>query len=125
MSVTVTVKVTCWPGTAAAALAVVTMVSAGVRTGMVVLQGGPVLPVGQLLPGASEVLMSVRTWSPVSGLFTVTEPARMTVPPTGMSPVHTAPVVPMVMVPEVAVWSPLLTASSIRPLASMFMVMPW
>ena len=32
-------------------------------------------------------------------------------PPTGMSPVHTAPVVPTDRVPEEAVWSPLLVTS--------------
>ena len=106
------------PGTAAVVFAVLVMVRAGVSTSMVVPQRGSVLPAGQLLPGASEVLISVRTWSPVSGLFTVTEPARVTVPPTGTSPVQTAPVVPREKLPEVAVWSPLPTASSIRPLPS-------
>ena len=34
----------------------------------------------------------------------------VTVPPTGMSPVQTAPVAPTDKVPELAVWSPLLVA---------------
>ena len=41
----------------------------------------------------------------------MTEPVRVMVAPTGMSPVHTAPVVPTDKVPEEAVWSPLPVAS--------------
>ena len=58
------------------------------------------------------------------GLFTVIEPARVTMPPTGMSPVDTAPVAPTDKVPEDAVWSPLPTASLASPVPSMLMLIP-
>ena len=112
MSVTVTVKVTCWPGTAAAALAVVTMVSAGVSTVTLTEQRGSVLPDGQLLPAAVVDNVLAMTLLPVSGLLTVTVPVTVTVPPTGMLPVQEIPVEVSVSVPDVAVWSPFGVASS-------------
>ena len=51
-------------------------------------------------------------------MLTCTVEVIVTVPPTGMSPVHTAPVAPSVSVPEVAVTSPTAVASSAIPLAS-------
>ena len=42
-------------------------------------------------------------WLPVSGLLTVIVPVIVTVRPTGMSPVHTAPVPPSDRMPELAV----------------------
>ncbi len=39
----------------------------------VAVQAGSVLPAGQLLPVAAVVTVLVRSLSPVSGLFTVTE----------------------------------------------------
>ena len=74
MSVTVTVKPTCCPGTAAPAFAVVTMVSAGISTATLTEQRGSVLPDGQLLPGAAVVTVPASTLFPVSGLFTVMVP---------------------------------------------------
>ena len=54
------------------------------------------------------------TLFPVSGLSTVTVPVTVTFPSTGMSPVQVTPVPVTVSVPEVAIWSPLATASSKR-----------
>ena len=48
----------------------------------------------------------------VQGLLTVTVPVTVTVPPTGMSPVHKTPVVPIVSVPEVAVSFAVVAVSS-------------
>ena len=85
------------------------MVSPGVTTVVVAVHAGSVLPAGQLLPAAVVAPVSVMTWLPAGyGLATVIDPVIVTVPPTGTSPVHTAPVVPIVMVPELADWSPLL-----------------
>ena len=56
--------------------------------------------------------MLASTLFPVSGLFTVTVPVIVTVPPTGMLPVQEIPVAVSVSVPEVAVWSPFGVASS-------------
>ena len=112
------------PGTVAAALAVLTMVRAGVRTGTEVVQAGSAPPEGQLFPGAAELRVAVRTWLPVSGSSTVTVPVTVTVPPMGMSPVQVTPVAVTVRVPEVAVWSPLGTASSNTSVASVAMVIP-
>ena len=75
------------------------------------LQRGSVLPVGQLLPGAVEMTVAISRWALVSGLLTVNDPVRVTVPPTGMSPVQTAPVALTDKVPEVAVSSPSLVPS--------------
>src|ERR1700722_5545471 len=101
-----------WPGTAELTLAVLTMVRPGVRTGTLEVQGAAA---GQLLPGAAELVTWVMRWLPVSGLLTVIVPVIVTVPPAGMSPVHTAPVVPIDRMPELVVWSPLPTASSAMP----------
>ena len=60
------------PGTAAAVLAVLVMVRAGIRSVTVAVQAGLGLPGGQVLPGSVEVTVLVRRLSPVSGLFTVT-----------------------------------------------------
>ena len=48
----------------------------------------------------------------------------VTVWPTGMSPVHTAPVAPTVRVPELAVSSPLPVASSEIPVESVLTLIP-
>ena len=49
---------------------------------------------------------------PGSGLCTVNVPVTMTVPPTGMFPVHASPGLAQRRRPEVAIWSPIGTASS-------------
>ena len=54
----------------------------------------------------------------------MTDDVTVTVPLTGMSPAHTAPVVPADRVPEVAVASPLPVASSAMPVASVATVIP-
>ena len=72
-------------------------------------------PAGQLFPGAADTAVAVRMWLPVSGLFTVAVEVMVTVAPTGMSPVHTAPVAPTDSVPEDACSSPLPEASSEIP----------
>ena len=92
--------------------AVFTMVSAGIRTVTVAEQRGSVPPDGQLLPAAAVVSVLVINLFPASGLFTVTVPVTVTVPPTGMFPVQEIPVAVSVSVPEVAVWSPFGVASS-------------
>ena len=60
----------------------------------------------------------------MSGLFTVTVPVTVTVPPTGMLPVQEIPVPVSVSVPEVAVWSPSGLASSSTPVTSGATVIP-
>src|SRR5580704_4209772 len=107
-----------WPGTAAEVLAVLTMVRAGVRTLVTALQRGSVLPEGQLLPGAVVLMTEDRILFPVSGLLMVT------VPPTGMLPVQVAAVPATVSVPDDAVWSPLLVASSKTPVRLVETVIP-
>ena len=52
--------------------AVLVMVRAGIRSVTVVVHAGLVVPVGQVLPGSSEVTMLMSCLSPVSGLLTVT-----------------------------------------------------
>ena len=66
-------------------------------------QRGSVLPDGQLLPAAVVDKVLAMILLPVSGLFTVTVPVTVTVPPTGMLPVQEIPVEVSVSVPEVAV----------------------
>ena len=112
------------PGTVAVVLAVLTMVSAGVSTGTLVEQRLSVPPAGQLLPSAAVFSVAVSNWLPGSGFLTVTVPVTVTVPPTGISPVHDAPALPTVIVPDVAVWSPLGTASSNTSEAFVPTVMP-
>ena len=68
-----TVYVTVCPGTAVAVLAVLTIVSAGVRTATVTWQGELVVPGGQVDPTADEATVLTRSLPPVSGLLTVTE----------------------------------------------------
>ena len=82
---------------------VLLMLSAGVSTGMLTEQAAAGAEVGQLLPGAAVVTVLASTWLPVSGLFTVTVPVIVTVPPTGMLPVQMTAVPVMVIVPELAV----------------------
>src|SRR5580693_506137 len=113
-----------WPGTAAEVLAVLTMVRAGVRTLVTALQRGSVLPEGQLLPGAVVLMTEDRILFPVSGLLMVTVPVMVTVPPTGMLPVQVAAVPATVSVPDDAVWSPLLVASSKTPVRLVETVIP-
>ena len=83
--------------------AVFTMVSAGISTVTLTEQRGSVLPDGQLLPAAAVDKVLAMVLLPVSGLFTVTVPVTVTVPPTGMLPVQEIPVEVSVSVPEVAV----------------------
>ena len=68
-----TVYVTVCPGTAVAALAVLTIVSAGVSTGISTWQAALVAPGGHDDPTAEEATVLMMTLPPVSGLFTVTE----------------------------------------------------
>src|ERR1700743_2003619 len=103
---------TAWPGTAALVSAVLTIVSPGSSTLTVAVHSGSVPPDGQLLPGAAVVSVLVISLLPASGLFTVTVPVTVTVPPTGLLTVQEIPVPVSVSVPEVAVWSPLGVASS-------------
>ena len=88
------------------------MLSAGISTGTLTEQGGSVLPDGQLLPAAAVDSVLAIILLPVSGLFTVTVPVTVTVPPTGMLPVQEIPVEVSASVPDVAVWSPFGVASS-------------
>ena len=69
-------------------------------------------------------MVEVSTVFKGTGLSTVTVPVTVTVPPTGMLPVHETPVPTMVSVPEVAVWSPLTVALSSTLLALVAIVMP-
>ncbi len=104
-------------------LGVLLMVSPGVSTGTLTLQAAAGAATGQLLPAAAVVIVLASTWLPASGLFTVTVPVTVTLPPTGMSPVQVTPLPTMLSVPEVAVWSPLGTASSNTSAASVLIVM--
>ncbi len=85
------------------------MVSSGVSTVTAVEHTGSVPPTGQLLAGAAVVITVLSTWSPRSGLLTVTEPVMVTVSPTPMSPVHTIRPEPIttIRLPDVAAASPL------------------
>src|SRR5579862_7018742 len=79
------------------------MVRPGITTLTVMVHRGSVLAAGQLLPGAVVVPVVVMTWPPAGqGSATRIDPVIVTVPPTGTSPVHTAPVPPTDSVPEVA-----------------------
>src|SRR3984885_2313109 len=88
------------------------MLSAGISTVTLAEQRGSGPPDGQLLPAAAVENVLASTLFPVSGLFTVTVPVIVTVPPTGMLPVQESPVEVTVSVPDVAVWSPSGVASS-------------
>jgi hypothetical protein len=80
---------------------------------MDILQCAAVVPVGQLLPGASETVVPVIILLPRSAAaFTVVVPVMKTLPPTGMLPVHLIPVPVMTSSPELAVWLPSLMMSS-------------
>src|SRR3984957_15294947 len=73
----------------------------------VMVQRGSALPDGQLLPGAVVAPVRVMPCPPSGqGLATMIPPVSVTVAPTGTSPVHTAPVVPIDKVPELAVSFP-------------------
>jgi hypothetical protein len=73
----------------------------------VIVQRGSVPPEGQLLPGAVVAPVRVMTCPPGGqGLATMIPPVSVTVAPTGTSPVHTAPLVPIDRVPELAVSFP-------------------
>ena len=54
----------------------------------------------------------------------MTVPVTVTDPPTGMVPVHVMPLLVIVSVPEVAVWSPFAVASSKTSLAFVAIVIP-
>ena len=112
------------PGVVVLTFAVLVMVRAGVSTGTLTVQRGSVLPDGQLLPGAVVTSVAVSTVFSGTVLCTVTLPLMVTVPPTGMLPVHETLVVVTVSVPEVAVWSPLGEALFSTALALGTMVMP-
>src|SRR6201996_8056149 len=99
------------------------MLSPGVSTGTLTEHAAAGDAVGQLLPGAAVVIVLASTWLPASGLFTVTVPVTVTVPPTGMSPVHTTAAPVITSVPDDAVWSPFGTASSNTSAALVLTVM--
>ena len=63
------------------------MASPGIRTVTVAVQAGWCRP-GQVLPGAAEPTVVVRTLTPVSGLLTVTEYVMVAVAPIARSPVQ-------------------------------------
>ena len=105
-------------------LGVLLMVSPGVITGTLTEQAAAGAATGQLLPGAAVVIVLASRWLPASGRFTVTVPVTVTVPPTGMSPVQVTALPTMLSVPEVAVWSPLGTASSNTSAALVLIVIP-
>ena len=87
--------------------AVLTIVSPGITTFTVIVHRGSALPLGQLLPGAVVASVIAMTCPPAGyGLATMIPPVIVTVAPTGTSPVHTAPVVPIDSVPELAVSLP-------------------
>ena len=87
--------------------AVLTIVSPGITTFTVDVHRGSVEPLGQLLPGAVVAPVRVMTCPPAGqGLATRIDPVIVTVAPTGTSPVHTAPVVPIDRLPELAVSLP-------------------
>src|SRR5450631_3427801 len=88
------------------------MLRPGVSTVTLIEQRGSVDPDGQLLPAAVVDNVEASTLLPVSGLFTVTVPVIVTLPPTGMLPVQEIPVAVSDSVPDVAVWSGLGVASS-------------
>src|ERR1041385_9002870 len=99
------------PATTNGRFAVLVMVSAGTRMVKETVQRGSVLPWGQLLPGVAVLSVVVTTALPESGVSAVRVPVMVTVAPTGMSPVQSTPVSPIVRMPEEAVWSPLGTVA--------------
>ena len=96
---------------------------AGISTSVTGVQRGSVLPAWQLLPGAADTAVAVST-SLVTGLSTVTGEVMVTVPPTGMSPVQTAPVAPIDRVPELAVVFPPLVAFADSSVVSVLTLIP-
>ena len=64
------------------------MVRAGISSVTAAVQAGAGPVGGQVLPAAVEVTVLVRSLSPVSGLFTVTENVMTAVPPGTRSPVQ-------------------------------------
>ena len=88
------------------------------------VHAGRCSPDGQLLPAAAVDKVLAISLLPVSGLFTVTVPVTVTVPPTGMFPVQEIPVAVSVSVPEVAVWSPFGVASSSTSVMLVAIVIP-
>ena len=76
------------PGTVLLVLAVLTIVSAGVRMPTVLRQGGLVVPGGQVDPGTAEEAVAIRSLSPVSGLSTVTEKVTTAAAPGARVPVQ-------------------------------------
>ena len=95
------------PGTGVFVLAALAMVSPGICTVAVAVQRVSSDPAGQLLPGAVVAPVVAMTWPPAGyGLATMIDPVRVTVAPTGTSPVQTAPVAPIASVPELAVSLP-------------------
>jgi hypothetical protein len=84
-----------------------TIVSPGITTSTVIVHRGSADPAGQLLPAAVVASVIAMTCPPAGyGLATTIDPVIVTVPPTGTSPVHTAPVAPTDNVPELAVSLP-------------------
>ena len=67
-----------------------------------VVQRGSVLAAGQLLSAVAEVRVLARMWSPVSGLFTVTEKVMVAAAPGARSPVQFRVGLAKVTVPAVA-----------------------
>ena len=76
------------PGTVLLAPAVLTISSAGVSTRTVLRQGAVVVPGGHVDPAAAEEASASRSWSPVSGLSTVTEKVTTALAPGASVPVQ-------------------------------------
>src|SRR5580693_7172854 len=85
------------------------IVRPGMTTFTVIVHRGSADPAAQLLPGAVLVSVMATTWPPAGyGSPMRSDPVIVTVAPTGTSPVHTAPAVPIDSVPELAAWLPAL-----------------
>src|SRR5450755_4192538 len=84
--VNVAVNRTTEPGVVVVTFELFTIVSAATST--VAVQAAAPEPAAQLLPAVVEVTVLARMWSPVSGLFTVTENVIVAVAPAARSPVQ-------------------------------------
>ena len=102
-----TVYCTTEPGVVVPVLADTAIVRPGIRTVTVLAHRGSVLPLAQLLPAVAEVTVLARILFPVSGLLTVTENVMVALAPGARFPVQVRFGVVKLMVPAVAVASPL------------------
>ena len=72
------------PGVTVVTFELLVIVSTATFT--VAVQDRSPLPTAQLLPGVAEVTVLARIWSPVSGLFTVSENVIVAAAPTARFP---------------------------------------